>query len=159
MPPLPQLAIKSAEDADAETSQEVALASGSAAMDLSSDLSTNVLAPLPASLFIGDLRLTVLKDRLAAIGVPSEFAGEGVLVCGPAPPESFGFVSSSTAPIDARKGTKAIAESLSAEAAEVGGGKVAVRKTGKGRLVIEGSPGECYYVVRRVIYGLHAPAG
>lgn len=39
--------------------------------------------PLPSSLFIGDLRLLALKNRLGSMGIPAQFAGEGVLVCGP----------------------------------------------------------------------------
>ncbi|KAK4705180.1 cleavage and polyadenylation specificity factor subunit 2, partial [Phenoliferia sp. Uapishka_3] len=119
---------------------------------ISSSTST-VLPPLRPSLFIGDLRLTVLKERLRALGVPSEFAGEGVLVCGPAPPESYMTAGGRT--IDVKMGAKATAE----EAREAAGGKVAVKKVGRGRLVIEGSPGETYYVVRRVVYSLHASAG
>lgn len=118
---------------------------------------TNVLPPLPASLFIGDLRLTVLQDRLNAIGVPSEFVGSGILVCGPAPPESFGFVSSKD--LDPRMGTKAMAEATAVEAADAAGGKVAVKKSGRGKLIIEGTPGETYHVVRKVVYSLHAHAG
>jgi cleavage and polyadenylation specificity factor subunit 2 len=119
----------------------------------------NVLAPLRPSLFIGDLRLTLLKERLLALNVPSEFAGEGVLVCGPAPPESFGFSSTTSAPVDPRKGAKAVAAAVSEEAMAAAGGKVAVKKTGRGKLVLEGSPGETYFVVRRVVYSLHAQAG
>jgi cleavage and polyadenylation specificity factor subunit 2 len=39
-------------------------------------------APLPGSLFIGDLRLLALKSRLAGQKIDAQFAGEGVLVCG-----------------------------------------------------------------------------
>lgn len=90
---------------------------------------TRVLPPLVPSLFIGELRLTVLQDKLQAIGVPAEFVGEGVLVCGP--PKGM-------------------------EEDERAGGRVAVRKVGRGRLVLEGSPGECFVRVRAVVYGLHA---
>lgn len=148
--PAPLLAIKvddSAMDTIADDESPTVLAT-----------TTHVLPPLPASLFIGDLRLTILKDRLKALGVPSEFAGEGVLVCGPAPPESFGFVSSAKRQIDPRKGAKAVAASVEAEAAEAAGGRVAVKKAGRGRLVLEGTPGETYFVVRRVVYSLHGMA-
>jgi cleavage and polyadenylation specificity factor subunit 2 len=37
---------------------------------------------LPHSTMIGELKLTALKTRLAAIGIQAEFAGEGTLVCG-----------------------------------------------------------------------------
>ena len=40
---------------------------------------------LPSSTLIGELKLTALKARLAAIGIRAEFAGEGVLVCGITP--------------------------------------------------------------------------
>ncbi|BEJ17650.1 hypothetical protein CspHIS471_0610510 [Cutaneotrichosporon sp. HIS471] len=39
-------------------------------------------AALPGSLFIGDLRLLALKNRLAGQKIDAQFAGEGVLVCG-----------------------------------------------------------------------------
>ncbi|KAF4620059.1 hypothetical protein D9613_005242 [Agrocybe pediades] len=37
---------------------------------------------LPHSTMIGELKLTVLKSRLAAVGVQAELIGEGVLICG-----------------------------------------------------------------------------
>lgn len=39
---------------------------------------------LPQSTLIGDLKLTALKGRLAAVGVQAELIGEGVLICGAA---------------------------------------------------------------------------
>ncbi|KPV72470.1 uncharacterized protein RHOBADRAFT_55930 [Rhodotorula graminis WP1] len=123
---------------------------------------TSILPALKPSLFIGDLRLALLKERLAALHVPSEFTGEGILVCGPAPPEAFGFDFSSAAVragIDVRKGAKYVRDALLDEAMEVSGGRCAVRKVGRGRLVVEGAPGETYYVVRRAVYALHAQAG
>ncbi|SGY25443.1 BQ5605_C018g08616 [Microbotryum silenes-dioicae] len=95
------------------------------------------LPPLRPSLFIGDLRLTLLKERLAARGIPSEFAGQGILLCRPAPPQSFGY-----------KGEL-----------NLSGGRVVVKKSGRGRVMIEGTPGETYHVVREVVYSLHAQAG
>lgn len=77
---------------------------------------------LPRSTVIGDLKLTILKSRLAALGVSAEFAGEGVLVCN-------GNSTSS---------------------------QVAVKKTGRGQVVLEGSPSQVYYLVRQEVYGLHA---
>ena len=73
-----------------------------------------------------DLKLTALRGRLGALGIPAEFAGEGVLVCG------------------------AFAEGP--EADDV----VAVRKLGRGRVMIEGGVSDVYYSVRREIYALHA---
>lgn len=77
---------------------------------------------LPRSTVIGDLKLTILKSRLAALGVSAEFAGEGVLVCN-------GNSTSS---------------------------QVAVKKTGRGQVVLEGPPSQVYYLVRQEVYGLHA---
>ncbi|GAA6003530.1 uncharacterized protein JCM10292_000399 [Rhodotorula paludigena] len=122
----------------------------------------SVLPPLKPSLFIGDLRLALLKERLASIKVPSEFTGEGMLVCGPAPPEAFGYDFTSAAQragIDVRKGAKFVRDALLDEAMEASGGRVAVRKVGRGRLVVEGGPGETYFVVRKAVYALHAQAG
>ncbi|KAI0031665.1 beta-lactamase-like protein [Vararia minispora EC-137] len=80
---------------------------------------------LPHSTMIGELKLTALKSRLAAVGICAEFAGEGVLVCG----------------LRADGGLK---------------DAVAVRKTGRGRVEMEGTACEVYYKVRKEIYGLHA---
>ncbi|GAA5937690.1 cleavage polyadenylation factor subunit CFT2 [Sporobolomyces koalae] len=121
-----------------------------------------LLPALRPSLFIGDLRLALLKERLSTLQVPTEFTGEGVLVCGPAPPESFEYDFNTKAiekGIDLKRGTKAIREELFEEAMQESGGKVAVRKVGRGKLVIDGQPGETYFVVRKAIYALHAQAG
>lgn len=85
--------------------------------------------PLPTSLFVGDLRLAALKARLSAKAIPAEFAGEGVLICGPG--------VANKAP-DAKMSGSTI---------------VAVRKLGEGRIVLEGSLGKVYYEVRRELYG------
>ncbi|GAA6030255.1 hypothetical protein JCM8097_009012 [Rhodosporidiobolus ruineniae] len=123
---------------------------------------TDVLPALKPSLFIGDLRLALLKTRLGVLNVPSEFTGEGLLICGPAPPEAFGFDFTAVAQragIDLRRGQKYVREQLLPEAMEASGGRVAVRKVGRGRLVVEGTPGETYFVVRKAVYALHAQAG
>ncbi|GAA5910513.1 hypothetical protein JCM5296_003683 [Sporobolomyces johnsonii] len=123
---------------------------------------TVVLPALRPSLFIGDLRLALLKERLAALRVPSEFTGQGILVCGPAPPEAFDFDFAAAAAakgIDTRRGAHAVRDALWSDAMETSGGKVAVRKVGRGRLVLDGSPGETYFVVRKAVYALHAQAG
>ncbi|GAA5860663.1 hypothetical protein JCM3774_006244 [Rhodotorula dairenensis] len=117
---------------------------------------------LKPALFIGDLRLALLRERLNALKVPSEFTGEGVLVCGPAPPEAFDYdftAAAKRAGLDLRKGANYIRDALLDEAMEASGGRVAVRKAGRGKLIIEGSPGETYFVVRRAVYALHAQAG
>ncbi|KZT72539.1 cleavage and polyadenylation specificity factor subunit [Daedalea quercina L-15889] len=84
---------------------------------------------LPQSTMIGELKLTALKARLAKVGVQAELIGEGVLICGPA-----------------KKG--ASAESIEHT--------VAVKKTTRGRVELEGTISDVYYVVRREIYNLHA---
>ncbi|KAM0790221.1 hypothetical protein ACM66B_005534 [Microbotryomycetes sp. NB124-2] len=131
-----------------------------AGQDDDNTLEDGVLKPLKPALFIGDLRLSMLKDKLAALDVPSEFAGEGVLVCGPAPAKAFGFTAQDAQiQIDPRRGAKAVQDAVNREAMEVSGGRVAVKKTARGKLVIEGTPGETYFVVRKAVYSLHAQAG
>ncbi|KAH9071539.1 beta-lactamase-like protein [Lactarius deliciosus] len=75
---------------------------------------------LPHSTMIGELKLTALKLRLAAIGVQAELIGEGVLVC------------------------RGDSET------------VAVRKSARGQVELEGTVSSVYYKVRKEIYGLHA---
>jgi len=79
---------------------------------------------------IGELKLTALKARLASIGVQAELIGEGVLICG----------------AGARGNTTG--DSLEES--------VAVRKTAKGKVELEGNVSEVYYTVRQEIYKLHA---
>ncbi|KAF8663435.1 hypothetical protein AX16_001005 [Volvariella volvacea WC 439] len=74
-------------------------------------------ATLPHSTMIGELKLTALKARLAAIGIHAELVGEGVLICGPG----------------SKHGSNGLEES------------VAVRKTAKGRVELEGNVSEVYY--------------
>ncbi|KAF8312281.1 hypothetical protein DL93DRAFT_2126087 [Clavulina sp. PMI_390] len=93
---------------------------------------SKMLAPrapssLPQSTIIGDLKLTILKARLATLGVNAEFAGEGTLVC-----------------------------SAPSSGADVKVQPVAVKKTGRGQVVLEGAPSQIYYLVRQEVYGLHA---
>ncbi|KAG6833930.1 hypothetical protein H0H87_007941 [Tephrocybe sp. NHM501043] len=85
---------------------------------------------LPHSTMIGELKLTVLKARLAAVGVQAELVGEGVLICG--------------------VGAKG---QMASEALEE---TVAVRKTAMGKVEIEGTVSEVYYTVRHEVYNLHA---
>lgn len=82
---------------------------------------------LPGSLFVGDLRLAILKNRLSTLTPPlaAEFAGEGILICGP------GIQKGRAAP---------------------GGSVVAVRKLGEGEIVLEGGLGRTYEVVRKELY-------
>jgi cleavage and polyadenylation specificity factor subunit 2 len=72
---------------------------------------------------IGELKLTALKARLAAVGVQAELIGEGVLVC--------------------RAGAGDVET-------------VAVRKSARGQVELEGTDCDVYYKVRKEIYGLHA---
>jgi cleavage and polyadenylation specificity factor subunit 2 len=88
---------------------------------------------LPSSLFIGDLRLTVLRIRLQALTppMPAEFAGSGILVCGP--------------------GVLALADQGVVKAGSI----VAVRKGDSG-VEIEGSVGSVYDLVKKEVYGSFA---
>lgn len=79
---------------------------------------------------IGELKLTSLKARLTAVGVQAELVGEGVLICGAAPKKS---------------GPSEILEN-----------SVAVRKTARGKVELEGTVSEVYYIVRKEIYNLYA---
>jgi cleavage and polyadenylation specificity factor subunit 2 len=79
---------------------------------------------------IGELKLTALKAKLASIGIPSELIGEGVLICG--------------------AGARRHQSSDNIEET------VAVRKTGRGKVELEGNISNVYYAVRKEIYGLHA---
>jgi len=93
--------------------------------------------PLPSSLFIGDLRLTVLRSRLQALipPVPAEFAGSGILICGP--------------------GVLALANQGEKGNVVKAGSIVAVRKGDKG-VEIEGSVGAVYDLVKKEVYGSFA---
>jgi cleavage and polyadenylation specificity factor subunit 2 len=89
-------------------------------------------------MMIGDLKLTVLKARLSAVGVQAELVGEGVLICGAM--ETTGRrlgVGAAAAQNDLNK-------------------NVAVRKTARGRVEIEGTVSDVYYVVRREVYNMYA---
>jgi len=93
--------------------------------------------PLPSSLFIGDLRLTVLRTRLQALTppMPAEFAGSGILVCGP--------------------GVLALASQGEKGNVVKAGSIVAVRKGDQG-VEIEGSVGSVYDLVKKEVYGSFA---
>ncbi|CED83949.1 mRNA cleavage and polyadenylation factor II complex, subunit CFT2 (CPSF subunit) [Phaffia rhodozyma] len=86
------------------------------------------LPPVPASLYIGDMKLTALKLRLQTLGIATEFVGEGMLVCG-------------TVDVD-----------QSEESDEV----VTVKKLAKGKIEVEGGAGDIFYTVKREVAGLHA---
>jgi cleavage and polyadenylation specificity factor subunit 2 len=94
-------------------------------------------ARLPSSLFIGDLRLLHLKNRLASLSIPAEFAGEGMLVCGP------GVAARTRGGADDKSGGG-------------GGAIVAVRKLGQGQVVLEGAISATYFAVRKELYGSYA---
>ena len=89
-------------------------------------------------MMIGDLKLTVLKARLSSVGVQAELVGEGVLICGAMenPGRRLG-ASGGTAQTDLGK-------------------NVAVRKTARGKVEIEGNASDVYYIVRREVYSMYA---
>lgn len=90
----------------------------------------------PQTLFIGDLKLSSLKHALARVhkpSLPSEFIGQGTLVCG-----SGAF----------RGGTDNHGSSNN--------DIVTVHKEAQGEIVIEGNVGRNFYQVRDAVYGLHA---
>ncbi|KAF9268160.1 hypothetical protein L218DRAFT_918519 [Marasmius fiardii PR-910] len=91
-------------------------------------LGSRPVATLPSSTMIGELKLTTLKSRLTAIGINAELIGEGVLICG----------ASNVDATDKLENT------------------VAVRKTGIGKVELEGNVSDVYYAVRKEIYNLHA---
>ncbi|KAK7470454.1 hypothetical protein VKT23_001879 [Stygiomarasmius scandens] len=93
-------------------------------------LGTRPPATLPSSTMIGELKLTALKARLTTVGIQAELIGEGVLICG----GSLGRDGSTNEMSDA----------------------VAVRKTGSGKVELEGNVSDVYYTVRKEIYNLHA---
>lgn len=95
-------------------------------------------AELPKSMMIGDLKLTALKSRLSAVGVQAELVGEGVLICGAMenPGRRLG-VSAGTSQSELNK-------------------NVAVRKTARGKVEIEGTVSDVYYIVRREVYNMYA---
>jgi cleavage and polyadenylation specificity factor subunit 2 len=99
---------------------------------ISSTLIRNAPATLPQTLFIGDLRLNSLKARLSGMSIPAEFAGEGMLICGPGVPTLL-------------RGEKL--------GPGMGSSVVAIRKTSEGRIEMEGSVGDVYYHVRDALYG------
>lgn len=87
----------------------------------------------PTTLYIGDLKLSSLKQSLARVqkpSIPSEFVGQGTLVCG-----SGAFKSpSNTTDQDV----------------------VTVRKENQGEIIIEGNVGRNFQRVRDAVYNLHA---
>ncbi|EIW82350.1 hypothetical protein CONPUDRAFT_54247 [Coniophora puteana RWD-64-598 SS2] len=85
---------------------------------------------LPHSTMIGELKLTSLKSRLAAVGIHAELIGEGVLICG--------------------------AGAKRDQASQNLHDTVAVRKTTSGKVELEGNVSDVYYNVRNEIYKLHA---
>jgi cleavage and polyadenylation specificity factor subunit 2 len=95
-------------------------------------LAKNSPAHLPQTLFIGDLRLNALKAKLSSMSIPAEFAGEGMLICGPGVPALL-------------RGDKL--------GSGMGSSVVAVRKTAEGKIEMEGNVGEIYYNVRSALYG------
>lgn len=89
-------------------------------------------------MMIGDLKLTVLKARLSAVGVQAELVGEGVLICGAM--ENPG---------------RRLGPSVSVAHGDLGK-NVAVRKTARGKVEIEGNASDVYYIVRKEVYNMYA---
>lgn len=87
---------------------------------------------------IGDLKLTALKARLSAVGVQAELVGEGVLICGAMENPSR------------KLGTGASAMQTDLDK------NVAVKKTARGKVEIEGTVSDVYYIVRREVYNMYA---
>ncbi|MBW0487789.1 hypothetical protein O181_027504 [Austropuccinia psidii MF-1] len=114
----------------------------------------NVLEPLisaspNSTIFIGDLKLASLKAHLVGLDIPAEFAAEGVLVCGPV---SMSHYYKLMKP----KFIKIKPEEMdSVESTQLVGGRVAVTKTAKGQITIEGSVGITFKIVRDAVYSLH----
>ena len=77
---------------------------------------------------IGELKLTALKQRLAAINIQAKLIGEGVLICGGSKPKLGDEEGSSTEET------------------------IAVRKKAKGFVELEGNVSELYHKVRREVY-------
>ncbi|WVR06284.1 hypothetical protein IAU60_003314 [Kwoniella sp. DSM 27419] len=98
----------------------------SASRGIKSNVSTRLA--LPTSLFIGTLRLTTLKSTLSSLvpPIPAEFAGEGTLLCGP------GILTAK-------------------DATPKSGSIVAVKKVGEGGVVLEGTVGRVWDIVRREV--------
>jgi cleavage and polyadenylation specificity factor subunit 2 len=94
---------------------------------------------LPQSTLIGDLKLTLLTSRLAALGINADFAGGGVLVCSSANANANGM------DVDGAESTFSSV--------------VAVKKSGGNHVLVEGMPSDVYYKVRKEIYGLYAVVG
>jgi cleavage and polyadenylation specificity factor subunit 2 len=86
----------------------------------------------PTTLFIGDLKLSSLKQSLALVSkpsIPSEFIGQGTLICGAG---AFGGSNASQQDV------------------------VTVRKENEGEIIIEGNVSKNFYSVRDAVYALHA---
>lgn len=112
---------------------------------------SETLPPLRPALFIGDLKLTDLRSRLGKMGIPSDFAGAGVLVCGPAPLDTL---KAQTRNVVSKQSTADMA--LDEDDVVVANEIVAVTKAARGELVIEGPLGQTFYAVRQAVYDLHA---
>ncbi|KAL0570092.1 hypothetical protein V5O48_011867 [Marasmius crinis-equi] len=91
-------------------------------------LGSRPTATLPNSTMIGELKLTALKSRLTAVGIHAELIGEGVLICGATKSDGASELENT----------------------------VAVRKSGVGKVELEGNVSDVYYAVRKEIYNLHA---
>lgn len=132
--PMLEVARRKFNDVNTTSSSTVQMAEGSQedqAGSTSREDSIDNKPSLPPTIFIGDLKLSNLKSVLASRHrVLSEFAGEGMLVCGTG------------------SGTNQVKDGS--------GASVTVQKESKGRVVIEGNVARGFYKVRDAVYGLHA---
>lgn len=113
-----------------------------------------------SAIFIGDLRLAGLKSYLSSNEIPAEFVAEGVLVCGPVPvSKCLENLRSNrrSMPIENPSDRSSIDPHPSALNHLIGG-SVSVRKSSKGQLIIDGSIGITFFMVRDAVYHLHARA-
>jgi cleavage and polyadenylation specificity factor subunit 2 len=114
------------------------------------------LSPLTPNLYIGDVRLALLKARLLALNIPSSFAGEGILVCGPAPSAKQKQSKDPKMRLMSKSRASSTPELSDGDHS---GGKVAVRKDANGHLTLEGQPGETFELVRQAVYSGLASTG
>jgi len=127
-----QTQIKAEDEEEGDQAMQQASTSSSELVEIAAEEQKEVaLAEQPTTLFIGDLKLSSLKQSLAVISnpsIPSEFIGQGTLICG------AGAFGGSTSQQDV----------------------VTVRKENEGEIVIEGNVSRNFYSVRDAVYALHA---
>ncbi|WWC88746.1 uncharacterized protein L201_003659 [Kwoniella dendrophila CBS 6074] len=127
--------VKEAEIKEEQNGPEPTISIENQSERLSKLVKTKVELPrfqMPSSLFIGTLRLTSLKSNLSnlkPVGIPSEFAGEGILLCGPG----------------LQKNKDSEDEKIKSNSI------VLVKKIGENGIVIEGIIGKTYDLVTKAV--------